>query len=134
MPVRPPQLRPPGYRPGTQVRKEYDARRGSAAERGYNHRWAKASATFRKRHPLCRYCEIEDRVSATALVDHLYPHRVHDGVFWVSMWWVPCCTDCHSIMKQGVERQGVVAIDQLARRLGVPTLAEWRAEAATVAL
>lgn len=52
------------------------------------------------------------------LVDHLYPHRTYDGVFWLTEWWVASCTPCHSGMKQAVEQAGKAAIDALARRLG----------------
>lgn len=118
MPVRPPRLRPPGWKPVDAMRKEQDRRRGTAASRGYDSRWAKASLSFRKRNPLCQYCEMEGRVTATDLVDHLYPHRTYDGVFWLKHWWVASCTECHSVMKQGVERKGLPAINALARALG----------------
>lgn len=118
MPTMPKRLRPSGHRPAAQARREYDDRRGSAASRGYTGRWAKASASFRRVNPLCEYCGLEGRVTAATLVDHLYPHRTYDGVFWIKDWWVACCDPCHSGMKQAVERSGKVAIDKLAIRLG----------------
>lgn len=122
MPTMPKRLRPAGARSKVQVRREQDERRGSAASRGYDGRWAKASASFRRRCPLCEYCALNGRVEPATLTDHLYPHRVYDGVFWVTDWWVASCAACHSGMKQGVERAGKAAIDALALRLGRPTL------------
>ncbi|AMK19343.1 hypothetical protein [Sphingobium sp. MI1205] len=118
MPTMPKLLRPAGSRSGVQVRREQDQRRGSSTSRGYTGRWAKAAASFRRSHPLCEYCALEGKAEASTLVDHLYPHRVFDGVFWLVEWWVASCDPCHSGMKQAVERAGKAAIDALARRLG----------------
>ncbi|WP_022681166.1 hypothetical protein [Sphingobium bisphenolivorans] len=118
MPTMPKRLRPAGARSQAQARKEQDDRRGSAASRGYTSRWSKAAATFRRGHPLCEYCSLEDRVEPSTLVDHLYPHRTYDGVFWRVEWWVASCASCHSGMKQAIEAAGKAAIDALARRLG----------------
>ncbi|MES2494624.1 MAG: hypothetical protein V4618_00790 [Pseudomonadota bacterium] len=104
------------------TKREVDLRRGSASERGYDGRWAKASASYRREHPLCAYCALLDKVAAASLVDHLYPHRVYDGVFWERDWWVSSCGPCHSGMKQAVERQGRSALDRLAARLGRPIM------------
>lgn len=118
MPSMPPMLRPAGWKPRALAARETDARRGSATARGYDRRWNKASASYRREHPLCEYCELEGRVTASALTDHLYPHRVYAGVFWLSKWWVASCDQCHNGMKQAAERKGKDAIDALARRLG----------------
>ncbi|AYO78328.1 hypothetical protein EBF16_16395 [Sphingobium yanoikuyae] len=122
MPTMPRRLRPAGSRSPGQARREQDERRGSASERGYTGRWAKASASFRRRCPLCEYCALDGRVEPATLTDHLYPHRVFADVFWRSEWWVASCTPCHSGMKQAVERAGKAAIDALARRLGRPVM------------
>lgn len=100
----------------------YDRDRGNSAARGYDRQWSNAATAYRAAHPLCEYCEMEGRVAATALVDHLYPHRGDRTVFWLRQLWVASCTDCHSGWKQQIERQGTVALDALARRLGRPTL------------
>lgn len=124
MPSMPPMLRPQGWKPRPVAERENDARRGTAAARGYDRRWSKASLAYRAAHPLCEYCELEGRVSASTLTDHLYPHRLYAGVFWLSKWWVSSCDTCHSGMKQAVERKGLAAIDALARRLGRQTYSE----------
>ena len=102
--------------------KAHDADRGAARARGYDSRWDKASRSYRRAHPLCAYCALEGEVSPARLVDHLYPHRVYDGVFWEKQWWVASCHACHSGMKQRAERVGKAALDDLAKRLGRPLL------------
>ena len=102
----------------------YERERKGARERLYDHRWEIAAKAHLTSHPLCRYCELEGRVGAAVLVDHLYPHRGDRAVFWRRDWWMSSCRACHSGMKQRLERLGSAAIDALARRLGV---AEWGA-------
>jgi 5-methylcytosine-specific restriction protein A len=66
------------------------------------------------------YCQLDGRLSPATLTDHLYPHRVFEGVFWISRWWVSSCGPCHNGFKQAIERRGRSAIDALADRLGLP--------------
>ncbi|MEG3153012.1 hypothetical protein U1769_24225 [Sphingomonas sp. ZT3P38] len=123
MPVMPPTHRPHGGRSKREREKEHDAVRGTAAQRGYDSRWSKASAGHLRNHPLCAYCELNGRITAATLTDHLYPQRHYQDVFWKTEWWVSSCAPCHNGMKQAVERQGKAAIDALAMRLGLPVLA-----------
>ena len=122
MPVMPPTYRPRGQRTRTEARREFDQRRGSARDRGYDARWDKASASDRRRHPLCAYCELEGRTTPASLTDHLSPHRAYPGVFWLKHWWVSACAPCHNTMKQQAERTGKPALDALALSLGRPIL------------
>lgn len=122
MPMMPPTLRGPGQPTRQEAKRESDKRRGSARDRGYDSRWDKASASHRRAHPLCEYCGLVDQVTAATLIDHLYPHRQYDGVFWRKEWWVSSCDDCHNGYKQALERRGRLALDDLARRLGRPVL------------
>jgi 5-methylcytosine-specific restriction protein A len=122
MPIMPPVFRSRGGQTKREREKEHDAVRGSAAERGYDHRWAKASASHLRDHPLCAYCALVGLTTAATLTDHLYPQRHFGDVFWKREWWVPSCAPCHNGMKQAVERRGKLAIDALARRLGLPVL------------
>lgn len=124
MPTRPSSFRPRGWKPPALAEREADARRGSASSRGYGHDWAKASAAHRAANPLCRYCQLDGIVTPVDLTDHLYPQQTYAGVFWVVEWWVSSCAPCHSGMKQRLERAGLAALDALARRLDLPTLAE----------
>lgn len=129
MPKRPPVFRPGGRPSTSQRRRENDRLRGSAASRGYDHLWAKASKVHIRDNPLCRYCEVfDDRVEPATCTDHLYPHRnqLYPDVLWERIWWVPSCDTCHAGRKQAIERQGPAALDALARRLGLPTFSEKR--------
>lgn len=100
--------------------REFERKRGSARERGYSSAWDKAAKGHLRNCPLCRYCELHDRVTAAVLVDHLYPHEGDMVLFWRREWWVSSCDDCHNGFKQRLERQGKYALDGLARDLGLP--------------
>jgi 5-methylcytosine-specific restriction protein A len=65
-----------------QVQKQWDDRRGTAASRGYDSKWAKARKAYLVKHPLCRECERKGRVSAATMVDHIIPHRGDMKLFW----------------------------------------------------
>lgn len=122
MPAMPPTFRPPFAPTRREQNRAADARRGSAQSRGYDSRWAKASAGHRRDHPLCEYCRLVDQVKACELVDHLYPHRGDQALFWNTTYWVSCCNDCHNTFKQRLERRGKPALDALALRLGLQPL------------
>lgn len=120
---RPQVFRPAGMADRAAQNRVADQRRGSARQRGYNARWEKARATYLSRHPTCVYCAlIRGRVEAATCVDHLYPHHVYEGTFWRTDLWCASCAPCHASWKQGLERRGKPALDDLARRLGRPIL------------
>lgn len=118
MPDMPPTFR----RSGAGARQDYERERRTARERGYDAKWDRESGQYRREHPLCEYCELEGRVSAAELVDHLYPHRGDRWLFWLKLLWVSCCARCHNGMKKQAEMSGRAALDALARRLGRPLL------------
>ncbi|MGY3527708.1 HNH endonuclease [Bradyrhizobium sp. USDA 4452] len=103
MPVRPPTFRPNGQRSRQQTNAEYDARRGSARDRGYDAAFDRASALFKQQHPLCLGCEAIDRVSATDVTDHVVPHKGDRTVFWDRDRWQPACRWHHDVVKQRLE-------------------------------
>jgi len=76
-----------------------DARRPSAAARGYNHEWRKARLEYLATHPLCRMCG-----KPSTLVDHIIAHRGDNRLFWTRTNWQPLCTPCHNRVKQRLER------------------------------
>lgn len=82
---------------------ESDARRGSAAERGYDARWAEASRAFRREHPLCCCCLANGCVSAAQLTDHIVPHKGSETVFWDHGNWQALCHRCHNEIKATIE-------------------------------
>jgi 5-methylcytosine-specific restriction protein A len=100
------------------VQKQQDERRGTAYERGYDNKWAKARAAYLRRHPLCVYCQRENRLTAATVVDHRVAHRLKEAIdsgdteritkarslFWDSSNWQPLCGPCHNSRKQSEER------------------------------
>ena len=115
------------------VRRQSDAEGhvGTSAERLYDGMWRKARDQHLDAHPLCRFCEAgawgdPPRTTAATVVDHLYPHQGQRWLFWLRRLWVSACAPCHNGPKQQAERRGPAALDDLARRLGLPTLIEAR--------
>jgi hypothetical protein len=82
---------------------DYDARRGSARERGYDAQWDKASALFRRLHPLCLGCQAVGLIVACELVDHVLPHKGDMVLFWDQSRWQPACRWHHDVVKQLLE-------------------------------
>lgn len=90
-----------------EVEKQYDSRRGSSSQRGYNSRWQKARETFLRRRPLCKMCEDEGRITAATIVDHIIPHRGDQDLFWdTDNNWQPLCKLHHDKVKQAEEKSG----------------------------
>lgn len=83
--------------------RDYDRRRGSASERGYDHRWSKASAGYRASHPLCVGCVAVGRVTAAEVVDHVMPHKGESRLFWDRENWQSACGWHHDVVKQRLE-------------------------------
>jgi 5-methylcytosine-specific restriction endonuclease McrA len=77
--------------------------KATSGQRGYTYAWQKASKAFILANPLCAMCERQGRVTATALVDHIEPHRGDMTLFWDKSNWQPLCTTCHSSVKQREE-------------------------------
>lgn len=68
----------------------------SAAGRGYNRAWQKASKAFLQKHPLCVQCIKEGRYVKATDVDHIVPHRGDERLFWDEDNWQPLCHKHHS--------------------------------------
>lgn len=113
----------PGYCEKHQriARKEQDERRGTAAERGYDSRWAKARLYYLRKHPLCVNCARHSRVVMATVVDHMTPHKLKEAkdsgdpvrieaasrLFWDSDNWASLCATCHNVVAQQCERNGI---------------------------
>ncbi len=79
----------------TAWKRETDAARPSARERGYDTRWDKARRTYLAKHPVCAGC-VKIGVSTPAtVVDHIDPHRGDQKKFWDKANWQPLCASCH---------------------------------------
>lgn len=82
---------------------DYDKRRGSAASRGYGHKWRQARAGFLRKHPLCAMCRRRGLITPATLVDHIVPHRGDMELFWDVGNWQSLCRPCHDIDKTRIE-------------------------------
>lgn len=82
-----------------QRKAQYDQRRPTARELGYDSKWDVARAMFLASHPSCAMCGKPARV-----VDHKTPHRGDKKLFWDRKNWQPLCTPCHSGKKQSMEK------------------------------
>lgn len=78
-----------------QARAEADARRGSAAARGYGYKWQQARSGYLNKHPLCRICDAQGRLRIATVVDHVVAHNGDQTLFWNSSNWQPLCKACH---------------------------------------
>lgn len=103
MPRMPGMFRPQGAQTREQQRRDYDRRRGSASERGYDHSWSKASKAFLELHPLCCGCDAVGLVAAARLTDHIQPHKGDAALFWDRSNWQACCQWHHDVVKQKLE-------------------------------
>lgn len=77
-------------------RRQVDQRRGTAAQRGYGHRWQKYRAGFLSSHPLCASCERQGKITAAVVVDHITPHKGDQELFWVMSNHQALCEECHN--------------------------------------
>jgi 5-methylcytosine-specific restriction protein A len=80
-----------------QVNKSYEVNRETAVQRGYNHRWHKASKRFLDEHPLCAECQRQGYDTAATVVDHKKPHKGNQELFWDEDNWQSLCALCHDI-------------------------------------
>ena len=71
-----------------------DAEHGTASVYGY--RWDRASAAYRRQHPLCVGCKAADLTVEATCVDHMVPIRCDPGRFWDSANWQAAC-DWHQM-------------------------------------
>ena len=73
--------------------KRIDAQRGTAAERGYGHKWAGYSRRRLRAHPLCVKCEHQ-----ATLTDHIIPVKgPGDPLFWDESNHQSLCAKCHGV-------------------------------------
>lgn len=79
--------------------KARDRRRGTAAERGYNYRWAKCSKAYLS-HPDHQICKLH-LPGCTLLaecVDHIIPvNGPYDPNFWREDNWQASCGHCNTL-------------------------------------
>lgn len=78
---------------------DFDQKRPSARERGYDTKWDRERAGYLKARPECVMCGAPSRV-----VDHVIPHKGNKRLFWSRSNWQALCTPCHSGRKQSAEK------------------------------
>jgi len=100
-----PYLAKPG-RPKPEQRRDSDARRGSAHERGYTRRWQQRAALFKQRYSLCGMrpngaapvmsrCHERGLLTLAYQVDHVVPHRRDERSLWDEEGnWQSLCRAC----------------------------------------
>ena len=76
-------------------KRSIDTDRGTAAQRGYGHKWRQYRIGYLRSHPLCRPCERSDRLTDTTIVDHIKDHRGDMRLFWDASNHQPMCKACH---------------------------------------
>lgn len=103
MPKKPPTFRPAHLGSVEASRSDYEQRRGSARRRGYDARWERASAQHKADFPLCAGCLAVGRYTATAVTDHVVPHRGDPTLFWDRDNWQSACAWHHDVVKARLE-------------------------------
>lgn len=63
--------------------------RGSAASRGYGHKWRKESQVYLREHPFCECaeCKQNEMPELADVVDHIVPHKGDQKLFWSRSNW-----------------------------------------------
>lgn len=73
---------------------QYDAQRGTTAERGYGSSWQRLRAVYLRSHPNCAECAKAGRVESAVDVHHIIPLR--DGGSNEASNLMALCHPCHS--------------------------------------
>jgi len=77
-------------------RDDYERRRPTAHERGYDGAWQQAARHYLQGHPLCVIHLREGRLVRATQVDHIRAHRGDYELFWDERNWQGLCQRCHS--------------------------------------
>jgi 5-methylcytosine-specific restriction protein A len=88
---------------------EHDAKRPSAAERGYGSKWQAARIEYLARHQWCERCLAAGRRAKATVVNHRIAHKGDLRLFWSRSNWEPVCTHHHNSTIQSEERRGMRA-------------------------
>jgi 5-methylcytosine-specific restriction protein A len=75
-------------------RMQREARRGSAADRGYDAAWQEIRAVVLREEPFCRLCLAAGRRTASEHVDHIRPLRVGGTHARINL--RALCASCHN--------------------------------------
>lgn len=106
MALRPPVFRPPHQRSIREKRRDDDARRGTAQERGYDSVWSKLAKAHRIAEPLCRRCWADGVVTLGQMVDHIVRIEEAPELRLVDANLQTLCRDCHKEKTYGEDMAG----------------------------
>jgi 5-methylcytosine-specific restriction protein A len=73
------------------ARRDYNARRGTPASRGYDTNWRRSSRLYLAQNPVCNACG-----RLAECVDHRTPCDGSSPLFWSVENWQSMCRRCHS--------------------------------------
>lgn len=104
MPEMPATFRPSNMPPRGASDRAYEARRGSARDRGYTPQWDRASRAYLSANPLCLGCLAVGRTVPAVLTDHIIPHKGDLVAFWDQGNWQASCKPHHDKVKQKLEQ------------------------------
>jgi len=74
----------------------------------YGRRWRKLRTLYLARHPLCRMCKADGRISSATEVDHIQKHNGNPELFYAWDNFQGLCADHHRGTKARQERSGKV--------------------------
>lgn len=76
--------------------KQYNKVRDVSDARYKQEKWRRLSIYFRRLHPLCAQCELEGRVTASRMVDHIKASKTHPELFFEWSNLRALCNPCHN--------------------------------------
>jgi 5-methylcytosine-specific restriction protein A len=79
-----------------ETRRQYDQRRGTPEERGYDWQWRQFSKRIREERPICEWCLERGMVRPSEEVHHLKKLRDFPELKYDPENVAAICTECHS--------------------------------------
>ncbi|MGV3679684.1 MAG: HNH endonuclease [Acidovorax sp.] len=104
------------------AQQQYDAKRGTAHQRGYTSAWQKARDGHLRNNPLCDDHQKRGQLVPAEVVDHKVAPKLKEAnesgdperiaaarlLFWDRKNWQSLCKSCHDSVKQRIEKSGRV--------------------------
>lgn len=87
--------------------KRYNAVRDDSDSRYKAEKWRRLSIYYRRLHPLCVQCELQGRVTASQMVDHIKNTKQHPELFFEWSNLRALCNPCHNRIG---EKVGLTAV------------------------
>lgn len=74
--------------------------------------WKRLRIWQLKREPVCRFCQKAGQVTEANTVDHIMPHKGDMAKFFDRSNLQSLCKECHSSIKQRLEKSGEYGCDE----------------------